>query len=212
MKAIAYLCILGSAEAFKLPNFFTEAPHALAKPALGALLAAAVTFSPIDAAEAARSGGRVGGRVSSSMRRPAPVRSAPRTTNVYVAPSMGMGYGMGYGGMGMGMGYGYGGPGLGTYLGLSLAESFLREQQRQAYLQQQLRTQQELGRDQAAIQQLQMELAAQNQKMEQLKGQNGGVAPTVDAETEATLKLKIQLAEQQKELEQLKAANAAGAN
>ena len=32
-----------------------------------------------------------------------------------------------------------GGPGFGTYLGLSLAESFIREQQRQAFLEQQLR-------------------------------------------------------------------------
>jgi len=37
----------------------------------------------------------------------------------------------------------------GTYLGISLVETLIREQQRQAYLQQQLRTQQELGRDQA---------------------------------------------------------------
>jgi len=54
----------------------------------------------------------------------------------------------------------------GTYLGISLVETLIREQQRQAYLQQQLRTQQELGRDQAAIAQLQAELAAQNSKVQ----------------------------------------------
>jgi len=132
--------------------------------------------------------------------------AAPRTTNVYVAPTpMYGGYGMGYGG---GFGYG-GGNGLGLYMGLSIAESFLREQQRQVYLQNQLRVQQELGRDQAQIQALQRELSEQNAKVEGLKQQNGGVAPAVDSETEATLKLKLQLIEQQKELEQLKAANAA---
>ena len=117
-------------------------------------------------------------------------------------------YSGGFGGYGM-YGGGFGGNGAGLYLGLSLAESFLREQQRQAYLQQQLRMQQQLGADQQAIQQLQNELAAQNAKVEGLKQQNGGVAPAMDADTEATLKLKLQLMEQQKELEQLKAANAA---
>ena len=203
--------------------------------ASAAVLAAAVTLAPVNEAVASmdtldlpttllagrgggRSGGRVGGRVSSAPRaapRPSSVapRSAapsmaPRTTNVYVAPmgGMGMGYGMGYGGYGMG-----GGNGMGLYLGLSLAETFLREQQRQAYLQQQLRVQQELGQDQAAIQSLQAQLAAQNEKMAGLQQQNGGVAPKVDAETEATLKLKLQLIEQQKELEQLKAANGGAA-
>ena len=99
-----------------------------AKPAAASLLAALVALTPMDA-NAARSGGRVGGRVSAPRARaPAPARapsSAPRTTNVYVAPSP-MGMGMGYGGMGYGYGYG-GGPGLGTYLGISLAETFLRE-------------------------------------------------------------------------------------
>lgn len=107
-----------------------------AQPAMAGLLSAAVALTPFSA-EAARSGGRVGGRAPSSSMRSAP-RSAPapvRTTNVYVAPTPMMGgYGMGYGGYGMG-----GGNGMGLYLGLSLAETFMREQQRQAYLQQQLR-------------------------------------------------------------------------
>ena len=62
--------------------------------------------------------------------------------------------------MGYGMGYGYGGGiGMGTYLGLSVAEAFLREQQRQAYLQRELQTAQQLGKDQAAIAALQQECA-----------------------------------------------------
>jgi hypothetical protein len=115
-------------------------PPSIQKQAVGALFAAALVFSPMQDANAARSGGRVGGRapvsrpsVSSGTRSSfaAPARS---TTNVYMAPSMGMGYG--YGG-GYGGGYGYGGGfggggGAGLYLGLSVAESFLREQQRQA--------------------------------------------------------------------------------
>merc|ERR1719379_3197168 len=125
-----------------------------------AVAAMALVFNPMSA-EAGRSGGRVGGRAPAprapTVSRPAPAAMAPRTTNVYVAPSP-MGMGMGYGGYGMG-----GGSGVGLYLGLSVAEAFLREQQRQAYLQQQLKTQQQLGADQAAIQQLQQELAMQNQ-------------------------------------------------
>merc|ERR1719231_395347 len=136
------------------------------------------------------------------MSRPAP--TPQRTTNIYMAPSMGMGYGgMVYGGYGMGYG---GGNGLGLYLGISVAETFLREQQRQAYLQQQLRTQQELGRDQAAIQQLQSELQAQNAKVAALQAQ-GGASNTTPMNSEAdieALKLKLQLAEKEKEIEMLK--------
>ena len=196
-----------------------------ARPALGAMLAAAVTFVPMDSAFASvdttallagRSGGRVGGRVSAP-------RMAPRSggggygggygggrTNIYVAPPMG-GYGMGYG-MGYG-GYGYGGGnGVGLYLGLSLAETFIREQQRQAFLQQQLRTQQELGADQAQIQLLRQELEAQNAKVDSLRSQQGG-APSLSpqaapGESEAVRQLQQQLLQQQKELESLKAAQA----
>lgn len=183
---------------------------------IATFLAAAVAIAPMDAAHAARSGGRVGGRAPSSAARSMPrggasyaprggASYAPRTTNVYVAPSMGYGYGMGYG-------MGYGGISPGTYLGLSLVETLIREQQRQAFLQQQLRTQQELGRDQAMIQQLQAELNAQNAKVEGLKAQQAGggsvssVAPQVaPGESEAMMKL---LMEQQKEIEALKAAQA----
>merc|ERR1719424_1672155 len=113
-----------------------------------------------------------------------------------------MGYG--YGGYGM---MGGGGNGLGLYLGLSVAETFMREQQRQAFLQQQLRTQQELGRDQAAIQQLQSELAAQTSKVAGLQAQQGGgqPAPTMSKDEEMAL-LKQQLAAQQEMLLELKAA------
>ena len=90
----------------------------------------------------------------------------------------------------------------------------MRRQQRQAYLQQQLRTQQELGRDQAAISQLQAELAAQNAKVEGLKQQGAGQGQSLQpqaapGESEAMLQLKLQLVQQQKELETLKAANMA---
>ena len=177
----------------------------------GALMAAALVFSPVDDAQAARSGGRVGGRAPVSRSAPSRSVAAPqRTTNVYVAPSMGMGYGMGYGGYGMGYG-GYGGGGTGLYLGLSVAEMFLREQQRQAYLQQQLRTQQELGKDQALIQSLQTQLAEQNAKVDGLakQQQQGGagasVAPQVaPGESEAMLQLRLQVLQQQKELELMK--------
>ena len=62
----------------------------------------------------------------------------------------------------------------------------MREQQRQQYLQQQLRTQRELGQDQAAIQQLQNELAQQNLKVDAMKQQgaetNTGAATEKDIE------------------------------
>merc|ERR1719440_440800 len=128
-------------------------------------------------------------RPSSSMSRPSMSRPAPtpqRTTNIYMAPSMGYG----------------GGNGLGLYLGISVAETFLREQQRQAYLQQQL------GPDQAAIQQLQGELQAQNAKVAALQAQ-GGASNTTPMNSEAdieALKLKLQLAEKEKEIEMLKQA------
>jgi len=197
------------------------------KPAMSVFLALALTFSPMDAAEAGRSGGRVGGRApsmssrpasrpsSGASARPAMRTSAPapapmqRTTNVYMGSPMGGGmYGGGmYGGGMMG-----GGNGMGLYLGLSVAESFMREQQRQQYLQQQLRTQRELGQDQAAIQQLQNELAQQNLKVDAMKQQgaetNTGAATEKDIEA---LKLRLQLMEQEKEIAQLKALSAPAA-
>ena len=72
------------------------------------------------------------------------------------------------------------------------------------------RVQQELGRDQQAIQQLQMELQAQNAKVEQLKAQNGGQIPTAPAQQQAAPgemeAMRQMLMQQQKELEALKAA------
>lgn len=126
-----------------------------------------------------------------------------------------MGYG-GYGGVFPG-GYGYGGgPGFGTYLGLSLAESFIREQQRQAFLEQQLRTQQELGRDQAQIAALQQQLEVQKSRVDILKSQQDG-APSSSMSTQmdqmpaeeraAFEQLMQQLQSQQKEIESLKAAS-----
>ena len=122
-------------------------PANLKQTASAVLLAAALVAAPFDAeAAGGRSGGRVGGRTSSAPSRSysRPATSAPAaagTTNVIVTPGYGMGYG--YGGFGMS-------PGMtGAYLGLSLADTLIREQQRQAFLQRQLETQRQLGQDQA---------------------------------------------------------------
>merc|ERR1719424_2047253 len=76
----------------------------------------------------------------------------------------------------------------------------------------QLRTQRELGQDQAAIQQLQNELAQQNLKVDAMKQQgaetNTGAATEKDIEA---LKLRLQLMEQEKEIAQLKALSAPAA-
>lgn len=188
-----------------------------AKKAVSILLTSFLAFAPLQPALAARSGGRMGGggMRSPSMSRSMP-RSAPRQayrppsrTNVYVAPMvspMGMGMGMGYGYSPFGMGYGGGG---GAYLGLSLVESLLRAQERQAMLQQQLRTQEELGKDQAQIAQIQAELAQQNALVSGLRTQQGqavqqGQLPA--AESPEMAALINQLKTQQAEIEQLKAA------
>lgn len=124
-------------------------------------------------AEAAKSGGRVGGgggfRARSAPRAPVGGGSAgfarPSVTVIQTAPSMPFGYG--YGG---GFGYGFGerlpavshahldaggfGMSPGTALGLTaieIAESLVREQRRQAFLQEQLRIQQQLGKDQGQV-------------------------------------------------------------
>merc|ERR1719409_2396470 len=103
--------------------------------------------------------------------------------------------------------------GMGMYLGLSVAEAFLKEQQRQAYLQQQLKVQQQLGADSAKIAELQAQLAAQNSKVDALAAQGGannqapagppGMASQA-APGEAELKLQLQMLQQQKEIELLK--------
>ena len=187
----------------------------LQRTALAALAAAVLVAAPMDA-EAARSGGRMGGRAPAM--RSAPMRSAPMRG--------GGGYGGGYGGgrtnviispgIGMGMspfGYGYGyGISPGAYLGLTLAETLLREQQRQAYLEQQLRTQQQLGQDQAMIQQLQTALAEQSAKVEGLRAQGGGggggaaAAPALTADQAQIERLTRELAEQKAALQKLQTA------
>ena len=184
---------------------------------LGLMLAASIAFAPLDSAEAARSGGRVGGRAPVSRSAPsrAPSAISQPHTNVYVSPApvygggMGMGYGGGYGGGFGGGGFGGGGISTGTYLGISLVETLIREQQRQTYLQQQLRTQQELGRDQAQIAQLQAELAAQSVKVDGLKvqQQQGATVATATApDADAVKRLQQQLIDQQKQIEVLKVA------
>lgn len=123
--------------------------------------------------------------------------------------------GMGYGGYGYGGGMMGGGNGMGLYLGLSLFESFQREQQRQVYLQQQLQTQRQLGQDQAAIQALQNELNQQNAKVDSLRAQGADKAPppqtsvqdqAAPGESAAIAEMRAMMMAQQKELEALKAA------
>ena len=186
-----------------------------------ALLALLLVVGPVDEAQAARMGGRMGGRAPSMGRMSGGMSGGMRGgygggmrggTNVYVSPGMGMG---------MGMGYGYGmspfgfGISPGAYLGLSLAEAFVREQQRQAFLEQQLRTAQELGQDQAMIAQLQSQLNEQNGKVEAIRARQaaeGGDAPATapaqapSTESEAIQLLQKQLQEQQAEIAALKAA------
>jgi len=215
----------------------TQQPKAWAQPAIAAILAAAISFSDIDAAHAKSSGGRVGGRVSSSSSMsvkptaPKPAGSsatkptagpstttaaapaavapaaAPQVTNVYMSQPMGYGYG----GYGMGMSN----SGMGLLVGVELANAFLKEQQRQAYLQQQLKVQQQLGADSAQIAELQRQLAAQNAKVEGLAAQKAAEqgAPTpaqpvfpAQMASEEQLKLQLAVLQQQKELEALKAA------
>ena len=182
----------------------------LQRTALAALAAAVLVAAPMDA-EAARSGGRMGGRAPAM--RSAPMRSAPMRggggygggygggrTNVYVSPGIGMGMSP------FGYGYGYG-ISPGAYLGLTLAETLLREQQRQAYLEQQLRTQQQLGQDQAMIQQLQTALAEQSAKVEGLRAQGGGGGGAAQTADQAQIeRLTRELAEQKAALQKLQTA------
>lgn len=136
----------------------------------------------------------------------APAAPAPQVTNVYMSQPMGYGYG----GYGMGMSN----SGVGLLVGVELANAFLKEQQRQAYLQQQLKVQQQLGADSAQIAELQRQLAAQNAKVEGLAAQRAAEegAPTPaqpvfpQVASEEQLKLQLAVLQQQKELEALKAA------
>ena len=185
-----------------------------------ALLALLLVAGPVDEAQAARMGGRMGGRAPSMGRMGGGMGGGMRGgygggmrggTNVYVSPGMGMGMGYGYGMMSP---FGFG-ISPGAYLGLSLAELFVREQQRQAFLEQQLRTAQELGQDQAMIAQLQSQLNEQNGKVEAIRARQaaeGGDAPASapakapSTESEAIQLLQKQLQEQQAEIAALKAA------
>ncbi|KOO26907.1 hypothetical protein Ctob_004426 [Chrysochromulina tobinii] len=83
--------------------------------------------------------------------------------------------------------------------GRSGGRTLIRENQRQAYLQQQLRTQQELGRDQAEIAMLQRALAEQNAKIEGLKSQQSGS----DSGGDDVSRLKEQLRRQEDEIRSL---------
>jgi len=162
---------------------------------VAALVACLLATSHPDAANAAvRSGGRLGGRTSVSRSRSSTAArsySSPRmgsSVNIHVAPPTLSPYGYGgYGGGIMGgpqmyrpYGYGggmlmspgyYGGGPSAPMIGLSLLELLVREQQRQAFIQQQLAQQRELGRDKALIDQLQAELDKQNTVIEQLQQQ-----------------------------------------
>mmetsp|Transcript_26329 Transcript_26329/g.43721 ORF Transcript_26329/g.43721 Transcript_26329/m.43721 type:complete len:254 (+) Transcript_26329:67-828(+) len=214
-----------------------DMPKPWAQPAITATataIAAAISFAPIDTIVQAKSvGGRVASSSKTSVVRPstttmssssktsvkpptAPVTNiitppaAPPVTNIYMASPQPMGYGgIGYGGMGYG-GYGQpmGGAGMGLLIGAELAEAFLKEQQRQAYIQQQLKVQQQLGTDQAKIQELQRQLAEQNAKVDALAAQKAAApvssATPQQAPSEAQLQLQLQVLQQQRELEVMK--------
>jgi hypothetical protein len=105
--------------------------------------------------------------------------SAPRTNINVITPGVGYGgYRGGYGGYGYG-GYGYGGFGYGPFglstgsvgldVGIGVTEMLIREQQRQAFLQNQIQVQRELGRDAATIDQLQREVEAGNARLAELE-------------------------------------------
>jgi len=125
---------------------------------------------------AARSGGRVGGRAPAPRAAPRAAPSVRSNTNIYIAPTPSYGYGgYGYGG------YGYRGPSFGPFgfstgsfaldAGIGVAELLVREQQRQAFLQNQIKVQRELGKDAATIDQLQREVEAGNARLKELEQQ-----------------------------------------
>ena len=118
---------------------------------------ASATAAPSATASDSRTGGRIGGRAPAPAAAPAAAPAtaaaaapaAPAVTNVIIQQPMQPMYGggMGYGQPMMGGG---GGGGMGLLIGAELVEAFMKEQQRQAMLKQQLATQQQLGADQAA--------------------------------------------------------------
>jgi len=134
-----------------------------------------------EGADAAKSGGRMGGgsfRSKAAAPKAAPrgraapptaptVINRPSVTVIQSAPSMPFGGYGGYGGGMFGGGYGFGLT-PGQFIGLSaieLAESIARENRRRAYLEQQMKVQRELGKDQAEIDALQKQLAETNAKV-----------------------------------------------
>jgi len=194
-----------------------------AQPAMAAAaMAAALTFAPVDPAFAAKSGGRVGGRVTSTgsvkssadtktakssanVKAAAPAAApAPQVTNVYMTQPMGYG---GYGGGG--------GSGMGLFVGAELVNMYFKEQQRQAYLKQQLEVQQQLGADSAKIAELQRMLSEQNAKVDSLAAQkNAQSAASLQPQAapgEAEMQMQMQLIQQQKELELIKQGKAPAA-
>jgi len=195
----------------------------ISRKALTAMIPVFMVLGGASESEAARSGGRVGGGGGFAKARAnsvAPKAVAPsvtqKTTNVYVqqatpmygAPMMGggMGYGgMGYGGMGMGYGGFGGGITTGEFLGIELINAIFREQERQRRLQRELQVQQQLGADQAKIQDLQNQLAQVNSKMDGLKQQ---APPGTKFDDDSMRKMQEQMLAQQKEIEMLKAEKA----
>jgi len=166
-----------------IPNIPEEEPPNNARVDLKAVgkglaiagLASTMLLGTPDDADAARTGGRAGGRSF----RPAAARvrySAPQSATrayrargampvpvpvpVYPAPGLGL---YGY--------YGYGGISPGAAVGLSLAELIAEEQRRSVIMRQQLDTQRQLGQDTAQIQALQTQLAAQEARIAELQAQ-----------------------------------------
>merc|ERR1719446_953545 len=184
-QALFLALLAAEAEAFGagfVPTSAAVSPAKFQQTASAIFLAAALVAAPLNAeAAGGRSGGRVGGRAPSAPAArtysrpdstPAPVQ---KTTNVYVAPAPApvmVGGGYGYGGYGGGFGYAAPSPGMtGLAVGLSLADTIIQEQRRQAFLQQQLQQQRQLGRDEAMIADLQRQLAAQDSKLNSLQMQ-----------------------------------------
>merc|ERR1719353_1211253 len=100
-------------------------------------------------------------------------RSAPRVQNYNSAPRTNINVITPGGGYGCG-GFGYGPFGLSTGsvgldVGIGVAEMLIREQQRQAFLQNQIQVQRELGRDAATISELQREVEIGNSRLAELE-------------------------------------------
>merc|ERR1719486_1093892 len=78
----------------------------------------------------------------------------------------------GFGGMGMMSPFGYGyGVNPTAMIGITVADMFLQEQRRQAYMQRQIETARQLGQDQNAISALEQQLAQQTAALQSLEAQ-----------------------------------------